>query len=127
MLDELDAERLRNPAPKGLLTVMVISASDLIVADLRSSDPYVKILYGPDQKYKTSVKKATLNPTWNEVRRPQSPTHILQTHMPIFLLCLPATQAHPPHTSIWFKASPHLPVTQLTSPPLLSCPRRSSR
>jgi hypothetical protein len=103
---------------------MVISASDLIVADLRSSDPYVKILYGPDQKHKTSVKKATLNPTWNEVRRPHSPTHTCHKTWHAKLRSLLATaKARRPHTT--FASLTSYPANPLT--PLLLCPPRSSR
>lgn len=41
-----------------------------IIGDIRSSDPYVKVVYGADQKHKTTVKRATLNPVWNEVGQP---------------------------------------------------------
>lgn len=105
MVEEIDLERLRNPAPIGILMLTVLSvracvacvsmgwggyergamapslsalthslpphpspplapprltpphfqAKDLRIADLRSSDPYVKIRYGVNQKFDTKV------------------------------------------------------------------------
>jgi len=47
------------------IKVRVLEAKKLVAADLTSSDPYVEI-YCNDTKAKSSSKKNTLNPKWNE-------------------------------------------------------------
>ncbi|GAB5036831.1 plant synaptotagmin, partial [Nannochloropsis oceanica] len=66
MIADIDLERLRNPAPIGILMLTIRSARGLRIADIRSSDAYVKIRYGLNQSFKTRVIRADLNPEWNE-------------------------------------------------------------
>eukprot|EP00252_Welwitschia_mirabilis_P020346 TRINITY_DN4967_c0_g1_i1.p1 TRINITY_DN4967_c0_g1~~TRINITY_DN4967_c0_g1_i1.p1 ORF type:complete len:162 (-),score=28.79 TRINITY_DN4967_c0_g1_i1:60-545(-) len=47
------------------LKVKVIKATNLVIRDSRSSDPYVRVIIG-NQAVKTSVKGSDLNPCWNE-------------------------------------------------------------
>jgi len=50
----------------GILRIKLIRGHDLLAADINSkSDPYV-VFSTADQFVKSHVKKATLNPTWNE-------------------------------------------------------------
>uniref|UniRef100_G3MPQ9 C2 domain-containing protein n=1 Tax=Amblyomma maculatum TaxID=34609 RepID=G3MPQ9_AMBMU len=49
----------------GLLRVRVIRGTNLAFRDTRGSDPYVVLRMG-DQRLKTSAKKNTANPEWNE-------------------------------------------------------------
>ena len=51
--------------PLGVLIVHVKSASDLIVCDFTSSDPYVKLQLGIEERI-TKVIYRNLNPCWNE-------------------------------------------------------------
>jgi hypothetical protein len=47
--------------------VLIERGKDLAVKDLNgSSDPYIKVLYGADEKYVTSIIPKNLNPVWNE-------------------------------------------------------------
>ncbi|XXG74675.1 hypothetical protein AAC387_Pa07g3334 [Persea americana] len=50
----------------GLLKVKVIQARELVVMDMKSSDPYVVATIGEQQKAQTTVVKSNLNPVWNE-------------------------------------------------------------
>lgn len=53
----------------GLLTVEVIEAKGLKKYDvLGKSDPFIELSTQPLSKEKTSVKKKTLTPTWNETK-----------------------------------------------------------
>lgn len=66
--------------PVGILHVKVVRATKLLKKDLLGlSDPYVKLSLSGDNlpARKTTVKKKTLNPEWNEefkisVKEPQS-------------------------------------------------------
>lgn len=51
--------------PVGVLHLTIISASDLVIADMltSSSDPYV-VIKCFDEEYKTKPIKRNLNPTW---------------------------------------------------------------
>lgn len=49
----------------GLLRVRIIKGVNLAVRDTSGSDPYIVLRMGR-QKLKTSVKKNTVNPEWNE-------------------------------------------------------------
>ncbi|CAA7410401.1 unnamed protein product [Spirodela intermedia] len=49
----------------GLLKVRVVRGKNLVVRDVRASDPYVVIKMG-DQKLKTRVVKKNINPEWND-------------------------------------------------------------
>lgn len=49
-------DRPTNKTPTHLTTKTTTQAKDLRIADLRSSDPYVKIRYGVNQKYDTKVR-----------------------------------------------------------------------
>ncbi|MCO5601153.1 hypothetical protein L7F22_055272 [Adiantum nelumboides] len=52
-------------AIEGILKVRVIQGTDLVVRDVYSSDPYVKLRIG-DHQVKTRVIPNNLNPRWNE-------------------------------------------------------------
>ncbi|ETO24936.1 C2 domain containing protein [Reticulomyxa filosa] len=57
---------------KGFVTIKIGSLTNLPVTDVlsKSSDPFIKILVNGDTKErKTTVKKKTLNPEWNEYFR----------------------------------------------------------
>ena len=49
----------------GTVNVEVVRASALPRADKQSSDPYLMLSLG-EQKFKTTTKKKTLDPEWNE-------------------------------------------------------------
>ncbi|XP_057798945.1 synaptotagmin-3 isoform X1 [Salvia miltiorrhiza] len=76
----LDASTVAVKKPVGILHVRVIRATKLLKMDLLGlSDPYVKLNLSGEKhpSKKTSVKKKTLNPEWNEefklsVKDPQS-------------------------------------------------------
>jgi hypothetical protein len=47
--------------------VFIEKGKDLSAKDIRgTSDPYVKVFYGNEEKYTTSTISKTLNPVWNE-------------------------------------------------------------
>lgn len=49
------------------IELSVERGKDLSVKDLNgTSDPYVKVYYGPDEKYISSTVHKNLNPIWNE-------------------------------------------------------------
>ncbi|KAK3024409.1 hypothetical protein RJ639_043367 [Escallonia herrerae] len=50
----------------GLLRIHMQRGINLAVRDLRSSDPYVIIKMGRQQKLKTRVVRKNINPEWNE-------------------------------------------------------------
>ncbi|KAI5056346.1 hypothetical protein GOP47_0028164 [Adiantum capillus-veneris] len=50
---------------QGVLKIKVIKGTDLVVRDLFSSDPYVKLSIG-EHEVKTRVIRNDLNPKWNE-------------------------------------------------------------
>lgn len=51
----------------GLIEVSLIKARDLVSKDLNGfSDPYCEVKVNGECKYKTCIKKKTLNPTWEE-------------------------------------------------------------
>lgn len=55
--------------PVGILRVKVVRATKLLKMDLLGlSDPYVKLRLGGEKlpSKKTTIKKKTLNPEWNE-------------------------------------------------------------
>ncbi|GAA0158982.1 membrane trafficking regulatory protein [Lithospermum erythrorhizon] len=76
----LDASAIASKKPVGILHVKVMRATKLLKMDLIGlSDPYVKLKLSGDNlpSKKTTVKKKTLNPEWNEtfkliVKDPQS-------------------------------------------------------
>ncbi|KAI3824611.1 hypothetical protein L1987_06075 [Smallanthus sonchifolius] len=49
----------------GLIKVKVVRGTNLVIRDVRSSDPYVMLSLG-NQSVKTRVIKNNLNPVWNE-------------------------------------------------------------
>ncbi|KAJ0590036.1 putative Arf GTPase activating protein [Helianthus annuus] len=49
----------------GMIKVNVVSGTNLVIRDVRSSDPYVMISLGT-QSMKTRVIRSSLNPVWNE-------------------------------------------------------------
>ncbi|XP_069673106.1 uncharacterized protein [Periplaneta americana] len=51
----------------GLMEVSIIRARDLVSKDLNGfSDPYCELKINGECKYKSSIKKKTLNPSWEE-------------------------------------------------------------
>ncbi|CDP02696.1 unnamed protein product [Coffea canephora] len=50
----------------GLLRIHVIRGVNLAIRDVRSSDPYIIVRMGKQQKLKTRVVKKNVNPEWNE-------------------------------------------------------------
>lgn len=64
----VDRKKLHVPAPRALLRVTAVKASDLIAADISffgraTSDPYVRIRMS-DADWRSSTAKKTLNPVW---------------------------------------------------------------
>ena len=56
-----------NDAPAGTVTVRVLRATSLIAGDKGGvSDPYVVVQSASGKKEKTSVKRGTVNPVWDE-------------------------------------------------------------
>ncbi|KAK9056014.1 hypothetical protein SSX86_027101 [Deinandra increscens subsp. villosa] len=49
----------------GMIKVNVVSGTNLVIRDVRSSDPYVLLSLG-NQSVKTRVIRSSLNPVWNE-------------------------------------------------------------
>ncbi|XP_033211411.1 uncharacterized protein LOC117169247 isoform X2 [Belonocnema kinseyi] len=51
----------------GLMEVTLMRAKDLVAKDLNGfSDPYCELKLNNETKYKSSIKKKTLNPSWDE-------------------------------------------------------------
>ncbi|VDK35374.1 unnamed protein product [Taenia asiatica] len=70
LVNDVILEQIRFPSAQGAIRVEVISASDLVSADVNpigksSSDPYCVVRVGAE-KFVTKVINKTLNPTWNE-------------------------------------------------------------
>nr|CAD7432746.1 unnamed protein product [Timema monikensis] len=54
-------------AGQGLMEVTLLRAHDLVSKDMNGfSDPYCEVKVSDERKYKSSVKKKTLNPCWDE-------------------------------------------------------------
>lgn len=70
LANNVDANRLRYPIPKGVLRIYMLGANDLKKADFgvlkkAKSDPYAVIRIGA-QKFRTKVEANTVAPNWNE-------------------------------------------------------------
>jgi len=63
---EKEAHERREKEKKTFLDIRVISASNIPVGDVFSSDPYVLIKYGSQKDLKTKTISNTLEPAWNE-------------------------------------------------------------
>ena len=51
----------------GLMEISILRARDLVPMDMNGfSDPYCELKVNNECKYKSSVKKKTLNPIWEE-------------------------------------------------------------
>ncbi|KAK8377710.1 hypothetical protein O3P69_013981 [Scylla paramamosain] len=64
----------------GLMELTIIRARDLVAKDLNGySDPYCVVKVNGEVKYRTRVKKKTLNPEWEETlmtHLPKAPDHL---------------------------------------------------
>ncbi|GAB2267645.1 hypothetical protein Dimus_002627 [Dionaea muscipula] len=65
----------------GLLRIRVQKGIDLAIRDICSSDPYVVITMGEQQKLKTRVIKRNCNPEWND----ELTLSVTNPHLPIKL------------------------------------------
>ncbi|KAL9274322.1 C2-DOMAIN ABA-RELATED 10-like protein [Drosera capensis] len=65
----------------GLLRIRVLHGIDLAIRDICSSDPYVVITMGNNQKVKTRIIKRNINPEWND----ELTLSITNPHLPIKL------------------------------------------
>jgi hypothetical protein len=54
-----------NTPPVGILSIKIVKCNNLIVGDITTSDPYVKITIR-DEEFMTDVMYKTLNPEWND-------------------------------------------------------------
>jgi len=64
---DADFGKLLLPGQKATLTMLIAKARKVDAADLNGkSDPYIKIVVDGKEIKKTSIKKRTLNPVWNE-------------------------------------------------------------
>ncbi|XP_047478110.1 uncharacterized protein LOC125031428 isoform X1 [Penaeus chinensis] len=60
----------------GLMELTIIRARDLVAKDLNGySDPYCVVKINSEVKYRTRVKKKTLNPEWEETLMTHLPRH----------------------------------------------------
>ncbi|VUZ51030.1 unnamed protein product [Hymenolepis diminuta] len=70
LVDDVMLGQIKFPSAQGVVRIEIISASDLVAADVNltgksTSDPYCIVRVGAE-KYTTKVMNKTLNPTWNE-------------------------------------------------------------
>ncbi|XP_065062689.1 extended synaptotagmin-1-like [Rhopilema esculentum] len=68
---QVNSGELKNRLPDGVLRIKVVEGADLEAKDLKflgssgTSDPYITLTIGAE-KFSTTIKSSTLNPTWNE-------------------------------------------------------------
>uniref|UniRef100_A0A672RDG5 Extended synaptotagmin-3-like n=1 Tax=Sinocyclocheilus grahami TaxID=75366 RepID=A0A672RDG5_SINGR len=73
LIDQVKADQMKFPLPRGVVRVHVLEARDLVAKDTHmmglvkgKSDPYTVLRVG-NKQFKTKTIKETLNPRWNEV------------------------------------------------------------
>ncbi|XP_077584100.1 extended synaptotagmin-3 [Stigmatopora nigra] len=73
LIDQVKADQMRFPLPRGVVRVYLLEARDLLAKDTYmlgmvkgKSDPYAKLCVG-DRKVKSKTIKENLNPRWSEV------------------------------------------------------------
>jgi hypothetical protein len=60
---DVNVDTFRTDHPNGVLSLSILSCSNLKVADITTSDPFVEIKFG-DETYRTDIVYRNLNPVW---------------------------------------------------------------